>query len=306
LSKRTLTTYEKMPTPEQIRNAQDSYKSQEQKAKSEQHVKENVYTADGVIEQQLPLVLWTVSGLIIQGLTVIAGQAKIGKSWLLLQMAICIASGTKFLGRYRCQQQDVLYVALEDNKRRIRDRLLRIGKSSAHLYFDTSNFITPETLPHVLNAMPNVKTVIIDTLGRYLERETADSNSYHEMTKVMGALHTLAKERGISIIVCTHTRKNSGQNTDFADDVIGSKATIGAADTVLKLSRLRFQNDGKLEVSGKDVEERTIPIAHGDNWLWFDTSAPSPRESDDNPDRNIEPAYSEWSPDGAEQGELEF
>jgi len=295
-----------MPTPEQIREYQEKLYQREIDKQVQEYVAKTVYTSGELIETTLPEVLWTVNQLILQGLTVIAGQSKVGKSWFLLQMGICISSGTRFLGRYRCQQQDVLYVALEDNKRRMRDRLLRLGKASTRLFLDTSNFITPQTLPAVLDAMPTVQTVIIDTLGRYLEQEGVDSNSYHEQTKAVGALHSLAKERGISIIICTHTRKNTGQNSDFADDVIGSKATIAVADTILKISRARFENSGKLEITGRDVNERTIEIAHDESWLWLDVTEPLPKNNDANPDRNIEPAYSEWSHDGETQGELEF
>lgn len=294
-----------MPTPEQIREYQEKLYQREVNQQIQEHVQNKIYTSSELIERNLPEVYWTVNQMILQGLTIIAGQSKVGKSWFLLQMGICIASGGRFLGKYRCQQQDTLYIALEDNQRRMRDRLLRIGHTSKRLFIDTTNVINPQTLPAVLDAMPTVQTVIIDTLGRYLEGEGVDSNSYHEQTKAVGALHSLAKERGISIIACTHTRKNSGQkDSDFADDVIGSKATIAVADTVLKLSRARFQEDGKLEITGRDVNERVLELSHAENWLWFDVTA-EPEPPIDNPNRDIEPAYSEWNADG-NQGELEF
>ena len=55
-----------------------------------------------------------------------AGRPKIGKSWLALDWSIAVARGGFCFGDIHCQEGDVLYLALEDNKRRLKFRLAKI------------------------------------------------------------------------------------------------------------------------------------------------------------------------------------
>jgi RecA-family ATPase len=114
--------------------------------------------------------------------------------------------------------------------------------------------------------------VIIDTLGKYLIGEKADGNDYNEMTRVISPLHDIANQRNIAVIACTHTRKGQvGQ--DWTDSVMGSKAVVAVSDTVLMLTRPMENADGKLRITGRDVEERTLEIEHTEDWFWYDKNA---------------------------------
>lgn len=64
-----------------------------------------------------------VPGLIGEGLTLLAGPPKIGKSLLMLSVAVAVATGGEALGSLPCEAANVLYVILEDGKRRVQDRL---------------------------------------------------------------------------------------------------------------------------------------------------------------------------------------
>src|SRR5579871_5682190 len=70
-----------------------------------------------------PAILWVVTGYIGPGLTVLAGKPKLGKSWLALAIAVAVATGGVVLGARQCARGAVLYAALEDPARRLRDRL---------------------------------------------------------------------------------------------------------------------------------------------------------------------------------------
>lgn len=61
-----------------------------------------------------------------EGLTILAGRPKIGKSWMALDVAIGAASGGKVLGGIHVTQGDVLYCCLEDNKRRLQRRVTKL------------------------------------------------------------------------------------------------------------------------------------------------------------------------------------
>jgi RecA-family ATPase len=67
-----------------------------------------------------------VKGYLVEGATILAGRPKIGKSWLALDWSVAVARGGFCFGDVRCKEGDVLYIALEDNKRRLKSRLAKI------------------------------------------------------------------------------------------------------------------------------------------------------------------------------------
>src|SRR6516164_563717 len=69
---------------------------------------------------------YIVPGVIVEGLTILAGKPKVGKSWLVLHGAIAVARGGFTLGEIKCIEGDVLYCALEDNERRLQSRMRKL------------------------------------------------------------------------------------------------------------------------------------------------------------------------------------
>src|SRR2546430_3880493 len=82
--------------------------------------------AEGLQAMTFAPIKYVVPGIIVEGLTLFAGKPKIGKSWLLLHAAIAVARGGFTLGDVHCQEGDVLYCALEDNKRRLQSRMTKL------------------------------------------------------------------------------------------------------------------------------------------------------------------------------------
>jgi hypothetical protein len=81
-------------------------------------------SASRLAAMELPPVKYIVDGFIAEGLTVLAGRPKVGKSWMALGLAIAVASPFGYaFGSIPVEQGDVLYLALEDNKRRLKRRL---------------------------------------------------------------------------------------------------------------------------------------------------------------------------------------
>ena len=76
--------------------------------------------------KELPPIRYVVPGIIAEGLTLLAGKSKIGKSWLILGTAIAVATGGYALGSIKVDEGDVLYLALEDNERRLQSRLKKL------------------------------------------------------------------------------------------------------------------------------------------------------------------------------------
>jgi RecA-family ATPase len=80
-------------------------------------------TAADLMAAELPPVRWGVRGVLPEGVTLLAGKPKLGKSWLALGLCVAVAAGGVALGTRQVEQGEVLYLALEDNRRRLHKRL---------------------------------------------------------------------------------------------------------------------------------------------------------------------------------------
>ena len=86
----------------------------------------HVFTAAALRTMTFPPVSYVVPGIIPEGLTILAGRPKIGKSWMALDLAIGIAPGKPVLGGVHVERGDVLYCCLEDNPRRLKRRVTKL------------------------------------------------------------------------------------------------------------------------------------------------------------------------------------
>src|SRR5262249_588982 len=86
-----------------------------------------IFTAADLAVMELPEPRWAVGGLIPAGLSLLAGKPKLGKSWLALNVALAGPTGGGALGSVQLQPGDVLYLALEDTRRRLKDRLAKLA-----------------------------------------------------------------------------------------------------------------------------------------------------------------------------------
>src|SRR6188472_2987328 len=76
--------------------------------------------------KKFPALKYIVPNVIAEGCTLLAGRPKLGKSWLMLDVGIAVAAGRFCLGEAKCEQGDVLYLALEDNERRLQRRITNL------------------------------------------------------------------------------------------------------------------------------------------------------------------------------------
>src|SRR4029079_10761980 len=86
----------------------------------------HVFTAAELRTMVFPPVSYVVPGIIPEGLTILAGRPKIGKSWMALDIASGIATGKPVLGGVHVEGGDVLYCCLEDNPRRLKRRVTKL------------------------------------------------------------------------------------------------------------------------------------------------------------------------------------
>ncbi len=222
---------------------------------------------------------WAVPGVIVSGLTLLAGAPKLGKSWLALALTVAVSSGGRALGKVKVEQGEALYLALEDTPRRLQSRLgivLEGDPPPAGLTFATDWPVFPEggadQLDQWLDAHPSCRLVAVDVLARIRGTVSERENAYAADYRAMVKLKDLADDHDCAIVVVHHTRKAASE--DFLDTVSGTNGLAAAADTIAVLSRSRGSADATLNITGRDVDEAKIPLSlTGGVWTMLDGPA---------------------------------
>ena len=207
--------------------------------------------------QKFAPIRWAVLRVVAEGLTIIAGSPKAGKSFLMLAWAMAIASGGPASGFGALPARPVLYFALEDGDRRMQSRCTDLGFAWIPDLFEYVTEAFPAqvilTATAWLEAHPD-GVIIIDTLAKVRPARLNGESAYDHDYRTMGTYHTLAKQHpGAAIIIVHHTRKD--QSGDFLDSTSGTYGISGSVDTVLVLKRQRGESAGVLHVTGRDVDE---------------------------------------------------
>lgn len=212
--------------------------------------------------ETFPSVKWIIPDILPEGLTWLCGKPKLGKSWMLLAMMCGIASGGVALGNIPVEQGEVLYLSLEDNKRRLKDRankVLNNLKASPNFYYQTEwprlNEGGLEALEGWLKDHPNARIIGIDTWAKIKPRSSGKQNrqQYDEDYDALTPLQELAGKYNVSIVIVHHMRKL--ESDDPLDTVAGSVALQGAVDGFLLLYRKRGEENARLFITGRDIEE---------------------------------------------------
>jgi hypothetical protein len=235
------------------------------------------WNAADLLKRILPEPRWAIPGLIAEGLSVLAGRPKFGKSWVALQMALAVAYGGRALSQVQVEQGEVLYLALEDNERRLQARLRKLVKDGPGPKLLDLQAVWPrlddgglEAIEAWLDEHPRARLVVLDTWTLIRPRPQKGVDPYFEDTNAARRLKALADSRHIAIIALHHTRKPflGGAVSDFLDEVLGSSGLTAAADSVLVLQRERGHTDGVLHLTGRDILEDARSLNWDDDTGW--------------------------------------
>lgn len=224
-------------------------------------------TGQELMEAIFPEPRWFVEGLLTSGLTILAGDPKIGKSFFILQLLQYIATGTPFLGLPTIKAA-TLYLALEDTFSRIQRRLWAMDdESSDDLIVTTQASTLDEDLLNELDDLieehPGIGVIAIDTL-RLVRGDTPNASSaYNSDYRDVNALKAYADERDVAMILVHHTRKVG--DADVYKTLSGSQAIMGAADQTMVLERRnRADETATLHITGRDVEQTEFDLRFND------------------------------------------
>ena len=207
-----------------------------------------------------------VEELLPEGLHILAGAPKIGKSWLALWLCLCVSQGQP-LWNFAVTQGEALYLSLEDSYRRIQSRLFDLTENAPPtLHFaimaDTLKHGLEQQIEQFLTEHPATKLVVIDTLQR-VRSAGSDSNLYANDYQDIGLLKKLADKRHIAILLIHHLRKL--HDDDPMNMISGSTGLSGAADSTFVLQKnSRLANVASLHCTGRDIPDRTLKLEFGE------------------------------------------
>ena len=224
-------------------------------------VKPAIFSAAELRRREFDPIRYVVPGYIAEGCTLLAGRPKLGKSWLVLEAGLAVARGGDCLGGIACEQGDVLYLALEDNARRLQRRMDKVLGAFTEDWPAAFEFATEwpraneggiDAIREWIMSKENPRLVVVDVLAMF-KPVRGDKESLYEADYLsIKGLQALAGEFGVAIVIVHHTRK-SGSESDPFEKVSGTLGLSGAADSVVILDR--DGNGATLYGRGRDIEE---------------------------------------------------
>lgn len=215
-------------------------------------------TANLLMNTSYPPLSFAIEKLLPQGIFILAGSGKIGKSWLSLDICVAVAQGGK-LWDFNAAQGDVLYLALEDTHQRLKERLERIGEENTQsdkLHLAISSLGITDGLIEQVKAFisdnPDTKLIVLDTLERVRNSEQ-DKSMYSCDYRDINKLREILEGNNVTLLLVHHTRKM--YDPDPLNTLSGSTGLVGAVDGVWVLEKeKRTGGKGKLTIANRDTE----------------------------------------------------
>jgi AAA domain len=218
---------------------------------------------------------WVVQRYLPEGLSMLAGRTKIGKSVWLLNLGVCVAYGRPFMEQ-ECEQGDVLALCLEDSDRRLQDRLTKMLEKKESwprsLYYATNWPRLSDggllKISEWIQTVKNPRLITIDILQRVRDNDKAKKtgSQYGNDYEALVTLHELCQRKRVAICVAHHQRKSDAH--DLVDTVHGTMGTSAALDTVCILAKddVGYFLDGR----GRDVDEYRVALKRDQYWWHYE------------------------------------
>jgi hypothetical protein len=242
-------------------------------------------TVDGetLLAQTFKPVQWAIYGIVPEGRTLLTGDPKIGKSWLGYQLCIAVATGSPLYPGAKPEVVGVaLYLALEDNQRRVQSRLKKLiphfskrtetgfgapSLEKLHVVCDWPRGVEGvRRLAEWLREHPDCRLVVIDTLAAFRSIEGGNKTAYRDDYELGEILKPLTTEFSVAIVLIGHNRKM--QAGDVLQMVSGTQGLTGGVDNVIVMRRERGSMDAGLYVDGRDIEDPKEYALRFNNCLW--------------------------------------
>lgn len=220
-----------------------------------------VVDGETLMDMQFPKSRFCIQSLLPQGISILGGAPKIGKSWMVLDWCVRIAKDES-VWNLPTEKGTVLYLCLEDSLARIQERLNYItDEVPSNLYVATkSESIETGLIQQIQNFIishTDTTLIVIDTFQMIRNNsELSYANDYNEI----GKLKQYADEMSISILLVHHLRKQG--DSDPLNKLSGTTGISGAVDAVFVLDKdKRNENKANLLCTGRDIEQREFQLS---------------------------------------------
>ena len=228
---------------------------------ADKNVKLAVIDGETLMDMKLPPTKFCVETLLPQGMCILGGASKIGKSWWVLDLCVRIAKGEP-MWDLKTTKGTTLYLCLEDTLRRVQNRLLCItDEVPPNTFFAISAGTLSdglcEQIREFVKEHPDTVFVAVDTfqIVRNNNIDTSYANDYDEIR----LLKQLADELNICLLLVHHLRKQG--DSDPFNKLCGTTGIVGAVDTAFVLDKSKRNADSAtLYCTGRDVEDRQIEL----------------------------------------------
>ena len=231
----------------------------------------DVRNGAALMQRQFPPVQWALRDLIPQGTALLSAAPKAGKSFLVLQACMAIAAGVPLWpGREPEMAGETLYLDLEGNERRLKDRISGLlssfpaGISLERFHYDTDwprGEAGVAKLREWLIEHPQCRLVVIDTLATWRDQDPGRKSAYNFDYSVGEQLKPLVREFPVAILMVSHTRKAVAG--DAMDKISGTQGLVGSFDNYMVLTRASGDMDAELVVNGRDIKDPQELALHG-------------------------------------------
>ena len=225
----------------------------------------HLINAETLFYQPLEHPRMLIDGILSDGLAILSGDSKIGKSWMVLWLGLKISQGEPIWG-LPTTKTNVIYLALEDRDWRVQQRMQELVDNppdNLHFGFACGKIGAEleDQIKTVLQEYPNTGLLFIDTLQMVRDNVSGKTNAYAQDYRDLSALKKIADDHKMCIFLVHHNRKERDSNNVF-NDITGSTGIMGVADTCMVLRKEnRFGNDAVLSITGRDIEEKRLKLA---------------------------------------------
>lgn len=231
---------------------------------------------NSLMEKEFEPIKWVVPTVLPEGMTLLAGTPKTGKSRMALNVGLAVATGGMALDKIKVSKGSVLYISLEDNERRLHEHLVEIfgdtrpDLSKIEFWFETK-LINEGGLDDIEEWIKNhtdARLIVVDTLQRIRPKET-NGGLYAQDYNAVSPLTELASKYNIAILVIHHLNKRVASD-DPMEMISGTTGLTGAVDTTIILKRKRSEAGAVMHIYGRDIEDSDIALDFtGGSWKWL-------------------------------------
>jgi RecA-family ATPase len=212
-----------------------------------------------LVEGPLPEPRWIIQDLVPEGITVLAGKPKTGKTWLLLQLALAVANGHATFGQWQAKRGGVLYIGPDDTHHSMYYRVYRLlqGRAAPHNFAWYNQWLPLQQggladLEELLDHCPSVRVVVIDPLMGVLQ-----GVSVSRAHTILTPLKIIAHQYHVAIMLSHHLAKHSaGEPMMHALNAALEEAT----DCMHLLKRVSGESTGQLYVSGRAIFPQMLAL----------------------------------------------